>query len=491
MAYFRSYEQAMERKILMEQMGQKCVLTKVFPEGYDLTCTSAIAPKPKAKPSTPYSETPLGRFFEPSSPDLTPRPPPKPAPVNISQNQLMNHSNEYYTNLRPQPMAGAYSYQAEAVNEALQYPTILIELPTGRGKTNVGIGIIAKLQIPTLIVVPTIDLLLQWQSAISSSGGITTSVGAGKEDFSPLTVITYQSAIRHLDEVAKYKLIIFDEVHHLFAPEYVKIVKAVIKPGNHIIGLTASVKAEGSAEAKIQNALFPHRFTRSIAYFQQSVEHKVPLELKTYAVSMADYEYEQYEKFQDILRSVAKKYGSGWMSLGRNMSALPSDTARAIGGALKVFNLRNKLLNELPEKIELIAKIIQAKPGAYIIFTDTIAMVNTIYTMLSNLGIKAEKLHSQMNANREARKSIMEHMRGGQSTVLIGAKAIEEGLDIPNIDNAIFVGNTKKDTRGYIQRAGRILRPIPGKVATIYVLYAKGTIEEQNMQNLYGLYGLT
>ena len=111
--------------------------------------------------------------------------------------------------------------------------------------------------------------------------------------------------------------------------------------------------------------------------------------------------------------------------------------------------------------------------------------------MLSNLGIKAEKLHSQMNANREARKSIMEHMRGGQSTVLIGAKAIEEGLDIPNIDNAIFVGNTKKDTRGYIQRAGRILRPIPGKVATIYVLYAKGTIEEQNMQNLYGLYGLT
>ena len=186
MAYFRSYEQAMERKILMEQMGQKCILTKVFPEGYDLTCTSAIAPKPKAKPSTPYSETPLGRFFEPSSPDLTPRPPPKPAPVNISQNQLMNHSNEYYANLRPQPMAGAYSYQAEAVNEALQYPTILIELPTGRGKTNVGIGIITKLQIPTLIVVPTIDLLLQWQSAISSSGGITTSVGAGKEDFSPL-----------------------------------------------------------------------------------------------------------------------------------------------------------------------------------------------------------------------------------------------------------------------------------------------------------------
>ncbi|MHB8552789.1 MAG: DEAD/DEAH box helicase [Thermoplasmataceae archaeon] len=486
MTYFLNYNKALESKKAIESMGQKCTLNAVFPEGYNLICVP-ITQTPKFREL--HEHVPSNTLFNFEKIEKKPLLiiETKPEPIHISPIDI----DFYMGNLKPQEMTGNYEYQREAVDFALSHHTSLLEIPTGRGKTNIGIGAIAGRKQPTLIVVPTIDLVNQWGSAISSAGGHSTYVGAGKNEFSPLTIITYQSAIRQLSALTQYKTVIFDEVHHLFAPEYLRIFKEIAPTANMIIGLTASARREGTTEAGIQDRLFPERFSRTIAYFQNKENLKIELQLKSYGVTMSEMEKEQYEKYQDVLRNAARKYGNQWMSMVRQGSRMPSNVAREIYGALAAYNKRNALLNELPEKVDIAVKLIKAHPDSiFIVFVDTINMVNYVNETLNDAGVRSVKLHSQIKSLKNSRANIIEDIRSGRAQVLVGAKAIEEGIDLPNLDSAIFMGNVKKDQRGYIQRAGRILRPIAGKQATIYVMYAKDTVEEQNLQMLYGLFGL-
>ena len=68
--------------------------------------------------------------------------------------------------------------------------------------------------------------------------------------------------------------------------------------------------------------------------------------------------------------------------------------------------------------------------------------------------------------------------------------AIEEGLDIPEMDNAIFFSNFSSGSRKIIQRAGRTMRLLPGKEVSIYVLYAVDTKEEENLEGIEKILGV-
>jgi len=74
----------------------------------------------------------------------------------------------------------------------------------------------------TVVVTPTIDLLHQWYArlvnAFASEVGVYYS---GEKKVLPLTVTTYHSAGDLMAEYGNaFKLIIFDEVHHLPAPNW-------------------------------------------------------------------------------------------------------------------------------------------------------------------------------------------------------------------------------------------------------------------------------
>jgi len=116
-----------------------------------------------------------------------------------------------------------------------------------------------------------------------------------------------------------------------------------------------------------------------------------------------------------------------------------------------------------------------------------VAMVDTIYNRLQADGVSAVRIHYNLKQNSAARDQVIESLRSGQIRVLIGAVAISEGLNLPDLDNAIFVSIVQKTTRIYIQRLGRIMRPRPGKLATLWILYAPGTVEERNLSNIMDL----
>jgi len=104
-----------------------------------------------------------------------------------------------------------------------------VVLPTGSGKTFLGLQAIADAGVSTLVVTPTIDLMNQWHATLTNAFGdqLTEPVGVlggGSHDVTAITVTTYDSAYRYVNEYGdQFGLLVVDEEHHLPAPTYRQI----------------------------------------------------------------------------------------------------------------------------------------------------------------------------------------------------------------------------------------------------------------------------
>jgi superfamily II DNA or RNA helicase len=67
---------------------------------------------------------------------------------------------------------------------------------------------------------------------------------------------------------------------------------------------------------------------------------------------------------------------------------------------------------------------------------------------------------------------------GTEFPVLLLARLGEEGLDYPEVAHGIVIAGAKT-SRQNLQRIGRLLRPMPGKVAKLWLIFAEGTMEER------------
>ena len=77
---------------------------------------------------------------------------------------------------------------------------------------------------------------------------------------------------------------------------------------------------------------------------------------------------------------------------------------------------------------------------------------------------------------RKERADALADFRDGNLRALVSARVLNEGLDVPDADVAVVVGAALGE-REHVQRLGRVLRPRPGKRATIYELVLRGTME--------------
>jgi superfamily II DNA or RNA helicase len=78
--------------------------------------------------------------------------------------------------------------------------------------------------------------------------------------------------------------------------------------------------------------------------------------------------------------------------------------------------------------------------------------------------------------SRSEREEALAAFRSGGVRALVSSRVLNEGVDVPDADVAIVVGGTQGE-REHVQRIGRILRPSPGKRATVYELVAAATSE--------------
>lgn len=106
-----------------------------------------------------------------------------------------------------------YEDQLKAVNATMTTPRGILSLPTGTGKSHVIAMILAKHQMKTLIIVPTVEL--KTQLTVSLKESLTTMDG--------ITVENIDATV--LSSCKDYECLIIDEAHHVAAKTYHKLNK--------------------------------------------------------------------------------------------------------------------------------------------------------------------------------------------------------------------------------------------------------------------------
>ena len=412
---------------------------------------------------------------------------PEIIPEKVERQEIFpqNHELELPHELR--------DYQRQAVAFALAHRHAIIELPTGRGKTLTALAIVNEIirERPrrTLVLVPTTVLLDQWINDGFKVAGVEASgVGNGMKQWGEYTVSTYQSAIRNLEKIPSYDIVIFDEVHHLFAPEYSRILDVILRSPNadqkYLIGLTATVREFGEGKV-LQDRYFPNVFSKTIEDFQ-SGSTRIPVQIDRIPVYFDEQEREEYDRNQRIITKANRSIGPmpEWVKAAGSQDEATRNLARSA----IVANARQKrLLTETPEKIDRIIQIIQDNPGQFIIFSDTIEGIQSIEKALRDHGISEGSIYSGISTTE--RRRIIGGLRDGTIRVLVGGNAISEGLDLPDISNVILSSMLVKSTRVPVQRLGRVLRPALGKHVKIFLVYVANTTEQDNALRIYDILG--
>ena len=132
--------------------------------------------------------------------------------------------------LRPALHIEPRDYQQAALDAWIHYGRQgSAVLPTGSGKTFLGLQAIADAGVSALVVTPTIDLMNQWHATLTNAFGdqlpaLVGVLGGGSHDVTPIMVTTYDSAYRSVNEYGdQFGLLVVDKEHHLPAPTYKQI----------------------------------------------------------------------------------------------------------------------------------------------------------------------------------------------------------------------------------------------------------------------------
>jgi superfamily II DNA or RNA helicase len=179
-----------------------------------------------------------------------------------------------------------------------------VVLPTGSGKTFLAVQAIADAGVSTLVVVPTIDLMNQWHATLTNAFGEQLPdgvgvLGGGSHEIADITVTTYDSAYRYINEYGdQFGHLVVDEVHHLPAPTYQQIPEMTIAP--YRLGLTATYERADGAHEELEDLL-------GTVVYREEVDELAGEFLSEYEtihlqVGLTDDEQEQYDEEYGIYR---------------------------------------------------------------------------------------------------------------------------------------------------------------------------------------------
>lgn len=348
-----------------------------------------------------------------------------------------------------------YPFQNEALERWIEnnYKGTIV-IPTGGGKTIIGIAALAKLRLPTIIFVPNLWLLEQWKEKISKFTNFSKTaigtLGGGKRDIQEITVATYQSGIRHIEKIYnKFWLAIFDECHHIPARTFRKISMNILSP--YRLALSATPKRRDKNEVLIFKLVGRIVYSTSYANLVKR-GFLAPMVYRRILVPMPPERMLIYQQLSLELQRV-------------------SDPIKK----RQILNKMISLCQENPNKIAVIREILnEHQDKKSFIFVSSIKYANTVAKSLKKL-IPIEALTSELP--KSDRERIIKKFRLGIIRALVIIKIAEEGVDIGDASLAIIVGGSKQ-RRETVQRIGRVLRPGKDKIAWVYEIVSKNTIEE-------------
>ncbi len=345
----------------------------------------------------------------------------------------------------------------------------VVVLPTGVGKSLVGVNAIARAGFPAIIILPTIELMNQWASQLEEHFGVEVGMlGGGSKDVRDLTVSTYDSASLMMEFLGnRFGTIIFDECHHLPTPTY--RIAAEMSAAPCRLGLSATPERDDGGEEVLYDLLGPLVYRREIDEFEKSTLS--PYNTKRMQIVMDPDELLEYERnrgrYRDFIRRNGIRMGSpnGWGQFLQYCARSPDGPE-----VIKAYQKQKRIAGGGKQKVATIWKLLKKHAGERtIIFTA----LNDLAYQIGETFLLPVLTHLTKAAER---KAFMERFREGSYTVMVTSRVLNEGIDVPDASVGIVVSGSGS-VREHVQRLGRILRPKQGKQATLYELVSAGTSE--------------
>ncbi|MEM7032471.1 MAG: DEAD/DEAH box helicase [Chloroflexota bacterium] len=381
----------------------------------------------------------------------------------------------------------AHDYQTEAINtwhQADRWGSVV--LPTGAGKTFVAIRAIADCQVSTLVIVPTLDLLHQWYACLTNAFNSEIGVWYGQEKrLEPITVTTYPSAWAQSEALGnQFKLMVFDEIHHLPAPTWHEI--ALMSAAPFRLGLTATypedmpdLPPERLAMKAIPN---PSELLSELVgpvVYQKQIDDLTGLQLAEYRterirVDLTEEERTDYDTAYDTYTGyirharLRETHGAGWWDEFTRRSAYEAQARKA-----KVAELKLKdIVHQAWGKLEILDQLLREYHDQHIlIFTAH----NRFAYAIARRHLVPVITHQTKAAER---KAILDGFQDGTYRVIVTSKVLNEGVDVPEAKVAIVLGGSA-NAREYVQRLGRILRKQGNARAVLFEVIARKTVDER------------
>ncbi|MDQ6951025.1 MAG: DEAD/DEAH box helicase [Mariprofundales bacterium] len=337
------------------------------------------------------------------------------------------------------------SYQQQAADAFVAAGSHgVVVLACGAGKTVVGMAIMARIAMRTLIVTPNTAAAHQWQAELIDKTDLELEqigeyTGARKV-IQPVTIATYQMLTyrQHKDgEMPNLKLItnhdwgliIFDEVHVLPAPVFRAVAEIQAR---RRLGLTATLIREDGKEGDVFSLIGPKRYDLPWRELEQSghiaeahcIEIRVPM-------SQEDH----------FAHAIAEDRRQAYRIAAEN-------------------RIKDEVAKALVEK--------HAGEGILVIGQ----YIKQLQRIAEHLG--APVITGRMRSAE--RELLYAAFRAGELRLLVVSKVANYAIDLPDASIAIQISGSFGSRQEEAQRLGRILRP-KGGPAFFYTLVSDDSEE--------------
>ena len=343
-------------------------------------------------------------------------------------------------------------------------------LPTGSGKTILAIMAIARLKRPTLVLVPTIDLLTQWAAILEKFFNRPIGMwGGGSNTTCDITVSTYNSAVLKMEFYGnRFAFLVADECHHLPGPANRMAAEWCIAP--YRLGLSATPESDAERDAVLADLMGATCCRIQIDELSDGILSDYDVE--TVELELTDSEQEAYlanrKIYIDFLHqhNVVMNSVKSW----RNFIMEVVKSGYAGRKAFEAYLAQKAIARGGERKLAMVWELLRRHGGErIIIFTADNA---TAYEIGRRYLLPVLTHHTKS----AERKAMLENFRTGVCPVLVSSKVLNEGVDVPEANIGIIVSGGAS-VREHVQRLGRILRARPGKKAILYELVNSSTSE--------------
>ena len=345
----------------------------------------------------------------------------------------------------------------------------ILVLPTAAGKTYIALKAISLLRTQTLIVVPTLDLIDQWEKRVGDFLKVEAGVvGGGENVVRMITVSTYDSAYLQAEAMGnRFMFLVFDEVHHLASPSYMQIAEMYIAP--YRMGLTATYERSDERHAFLPRLIGDPVYTVGVE--ELSGEHLSPYTHERVYVELTREEQRGYDSEMAVFKDYLKEKGFVLRSVEDfHRFIMTTGRDRRAREALLARNRAFKIALNSDSKLNLLAEELEAHRNEKIlVFT---LHNDLVYTISRRFLIPAITYQTP----KEERREILENFRSGEYKVIVTSQVLDEGVDVPDASMGFILSGTGS-TREYIQRLGRLLRKVEGKKAKLVEIVSRETME--------------